>query len=88
MNINYLVKYFKVTRTQEITHLSRCDGAENVDDAVGFFLPLLRIFFPEQSAAARKTRQNLVMRLFKRYSPFWHEIKVSKFGPSDPDVIQ
>lgn len=41
---------------QEITRLSWGDCAENVDDAVGLLLPLLRIFFPEQSAAARKTQ--------------------------------
>lgn len=76
---------------QEITHLSRSDCAENVDDTVGLFLPLLRIFFPEKSAAARKTqRPSLVMRFFKSHSRFWYgqEKKVRKLGPSDPDVIQ
>lgn len=73
---------------QEITHLSRSDCAENVDDAVRLLLPLLRIFFPEQSAAARKTQDSLVIRLFKSHSRFWYEKMVSKFGASDPDVIQ
>lgn len=72
----------------EITHLSRSDCAENVDDAVGFLLPLLWIFFAEQSAAARKTQgKSLVIHLFKCHSRFWHEKKVRECGPRDPDVI-
>lgn len=58
MNIEGLKKA-NITRMQEITHLSRRDRAENVDDAVGLLLPLLRIFFPEQSTAARKTQERV-----------------------------